>query len=74
MTRWQLGVTQKALRANQVKGFDCGFIATPDDMSGTMEPIQALCWDSAIGFGDGTAEWFDTLKEVQQWVREWGNS
>ena len=72
MTRWQRGVTQKALRANQVKGFDCGFIATPDDMSGTMEPFTP-CWELRY-LGDGTAEWFDTLKEVQQWVREWGNS
>lgn len=69
MTRWQKSVTLKAIRKNCVRGFDIGFIAKPEDMTGTLTPFSP-CW-SAQYLGDGTAELFDDIKECQTWVREW---
>lgn len=69
MTRWQRSITQKAIRANKVDGFDCGHIATPDDMCGSMEPFTPS-WHVQY-LGDGTQEFFTNIKDAQQWIREW---
>ena len=72
MTRWQRSVTLKAIRANKVQGFDCGFVAKEEDLCGKMEPYFRPFWE-AVYLGDGLAGNFDTLKECQQWIIEWGD-
>lgn len=69
MTRWQRSVTLKAIRENQVQGFDTLFIAKPEDMAGTLTPFRPV-WDAQY-LGDGTSEIFDDIKECQAWVRQW---
>tara|TARA_R110000751_G_C13391994_1_gene436525 strand:- start:47 stop:277 length:231 start_codon:yes stop_codon:yes gene_type:complete len=69
MTRWQKSVTLKAIRENRVAGFDVGFVATPDDMCGKLEPFFP-CWNAQY-LGDGTQDFFDTIKETQEWLIEW---
>ena len=70
MTRWQRSVTLKAIRENKVQGFDCGYVDKEEDMAGKMEPCFTPFWEAQY-LGDGTQEFFDTIQECQQWLREW---
>ena len=72
MTRWQRSVTLKAIRANKVQGFDCGYVAKEEDLAGKMEPYFRPFWEAQL-LADGTARHFDTIKECQIWLREWGD-
>ena len=67
MTRWQKSVTQKAIRNNKVKGFDCGFIAKQKDMLGKLEPFEP-CWNVQY-LSDGTQKFFTKIKDAQNWIR-----
>jgi hypothetical protein len=49
--------------------FDVGYIATPDDMAGKLEPFSP-CWNVQY-LGDGTQEFFDTEEECKAWIKEW---
>jgi hypothetical protein len=71
MTRWQRSVTLKAIRDNKVRGFDCGYCATKEQMCGTMHPEFSPFWEAQY-LGDGTFEMFTTVKECQTWIRGWG--
>jgi hypothetical protein len=71
MTRWQKSVTQKAIRNNRVRSFDCGFIAKLEDMAGRLEPFRP-CW-SVQYLGDGTNELFNEIKDAQEWIRSFGD-
>lgn len=71
MTRWQKSVTQKAIRENEVRVFECGFIANPEDMIGKLEPFRP-CW-SVQYLGDGTQELFTEIKDAQEWIRSFGD-
>jgi len=72
MTRWQKSITLKAIRNNQIKGFECGFIAKPEDMIGKLEPF-VQCWHIQY-LGDGTQEFFTEteIKDAQEWIRNFG--
>ena len=43
----QKSITLKAIRNDQIKGFECGFIAKPEDMIGKLEPF-VQCWNINI--------------------------
>ena len=66
---WQKSVTLKAIRENKVQGFDCHYIEKPEDMVGTMTPFKPS-WNIQY-LGDGTQEFFDTIKEAQEWLCSW---
>lgn len=70
MTRWQRSVTLKAIRANTVRGFDCGYVAAEAEMNGKMLPEFSPFWEAQY-LGDGTFKMFDTIKECQLWIRGW---
>tara|TARA_Y100001937_G_scaffold51053_1_gene71045 strand:- start:155 stop:391 length:237 start_codon:yes stop_codon:yes gene_type:complete len=69
MSEWQKSVTLKAIRENKVQGFDCHYIEKPEDMAGTMTPFKPS-WNIQY-LGDGTQEFFDTIKEAQEWLCSW---
>ena len=46
-----------------------GYIRTPKDMVGKMEPFSP-CWNVQY-LGDGTQEFFDTKQECLDWIEEW---
>tara|TARA_R110000744_G_scaffold72703_1_gene145795 strand:- start:254 stop:472 length:219 start_codon:yes stop_codon:yes gene_type:complete len=69
MTRWRKSVTLKAIRESRVSGFDTGFVATPEDFCGKVEPFSPF-WHAQYLY-DGTAECFDTIEEVRTWLIEW---
>jgi hypothetical protein len=70
VTSWQKSITLKNLRADHVPGFECYFINKPEQIAGTLQPFKPKWWVQYLD--NGTMEIFDTLKEAQQWVREWG--
>lgn len=72
MNKWQRSVTLKAIRQNRVRGFDCGYCATEEQMNGKMYPEFSPFWEAQYQ-RDGTMEWFNTIKECQTWLREWGS-
>ena len=53
----------------QIGNFEYGFIATPSDMAGLMEPFRPM-WNVQY-LGDGTQEFFDTEAECLDWIKEW---
>ena len=55
---------------NQYTDFDWGYIATPDDMCGTMTPFKPTWWAQYLE--DGTQDWFDTKSECIAWMTSWG--
>jgi hypothetical protein len=69
MTRWQKSVTLKAIRENRVRGFDIGLITHPEVRQRTDRPFNP-CWNAQY-LGDGTQDFFDTIKETQEWLIEW---
>ena len=70
MNRWQRSITQKAIRANKVDGFDCGYIATPTK---APTPVWKVKFLGVHKNGkNGTQEFFTNIKDAQQWIREWG--
>ena len=67
---WRHGlVTENTLRTNTIPGFDCGFIATPADMVGKLDPFRPG-WNVQY-LADGTQEFFDTSSEAVEWVQSW---
>tara|TARA_B100000683_G_C12315086_1_gene484032 strand:- start:191 stop:424 length:234 start_codon:yes stop_codon:yes gene_type:complete len=72
MSEWQKSVTLKAIRENKVQGFDCHYIEKPEDMAGTMTPFKPS-WNIQY-LGDGTQEFFDTIKEAQEWLCSWAEA
>lgn len=51
--------------------FQYGYIASPKQMAGSMEPFSP-CWWAQI-MTDGTQEFFDTKRECLAWMRKMRN-
>ncbi len=62
-------VTLKNLKTNKIAGFDCGYIAKPSDMVGSMTPFKPV-WEVQY-LGDGTQGWFGSPQEAIGWIKSW---
>lgn len=60
-------ITKEDVENNKVSGYDCGFIAKPEDMIGSMEPFEP-CWHVQY-LADGES-FMGTMEEVLEWLNE----
>lgn len=58
-------ITKEDLENNKVAGYECGFIAKPEDMIGSMEPFEP-CWQ-VTHLADGES-FMGTVEEALEWL------
>ena len=63
------GVTIKNLKSNKISGFDCGYIAKPEDMCGTMTPFRPH-WEVQY-LGNGAFNAANSASDAVKWIIEY---
>jgi|14_taG_2_1085336.scaffolds.fasta_scaffold48471_1 hypothetical protein len=64
-------MTTLDIQENKVKGWDCAFVASPEELTGKVEPFHPFWYIQSLV--DGTMMYFDTLQETFEWLDEYNN-